>query len=176
MGNSLTTMIVIFLAAILLFIFPLMSLAEKNDNIAQLKIQTAVDEFLNDAISTGKITQDKYEDFRSKMVSTGNSFDVELEVKKLDENVSKKVTWNDGTVIGENMYISEYTYDIEKSLDSPKGVYNMKKGDILSVSVKNTNQTLSQTLRNVIYSITRTEAYQIGAQASGMVISTSANY
>ena len=41
MGESLTTIVAIFLAAILMFIFPLMSISERNDDIAQLGVQTA---------------------------------------------------------------------------------------------------------------------------------------
>ena len=48
----------------------------------------------------------------------------------------------------------------------------MKEGDILSVSVKNTNRTMAQTIRSAFYSITGNDTYQIAAQASGMVQAT----
>ena len=45
----------------------------------------------------------------------------------------------------------------------------MKEGDIFSVSVKNTNKTLSQTIRSVFYSISGSDIYSIAAQHSGVV-------
>ena len=49
------------------------------------------------------------------------------------------------------------------------GVYTMKEGDIFSVSVKNTNKTLSQTIRGVFYSMSGSDVYSIMAQHSGVV-------
>ena len=60
MGDSLITVVAIFLAAILMFIFPLMSLAEKNDNISQLAVQTATTKFVDDVWTTGKMTLEDY--------------------------------------------------------------------------------------------------------------------
>ena len=47
MGDSAVTVIAIFLAAILMFIFPLMSITERNDDISQTVLQTATSEFVN---------------------------------------------------------------------------------------------------------------------------------
>ena len=55
MGDSLITIIAIFLAAILMFIFPLMSVSERNDDIAQLSVQTATAEFVDNVRTKGKI-------------------------------------------------------------------------------------------------------------------------
>ena len=38
MGDSLITIIAIFLAAILMFLFPLMSLSERTDDISELAV------------------------------------------------------------------------------------------------------------------------------------------
>ena len=55
------------------------------------------------------------------------------------------------------------------------GVYTMKEGDIISVSAKNNNKTLSQTIRSVFYSISGNGTYQIAAQASGLVAANGTN-
>lgn len=41
MGDSAVTIIAIFLAAILMFVFPLMTMADKSDDVSQLSVQTA---------------------------------------------------------------------------------------------------------------------------------------
>lgn len=99
MSDSLITIVAIFLAAILMFIFPLMSIAERSDDIAELTVQSAVTEFVDTARSTGKITIEDYNRMLNKIQATGNTYDVEIEVKVLDENVGKKSAWTQGQVI-----------------------------------------------------------------------------
>lgn len=170
MGDSLITIVAIFLAAILMFVFPLMSISERNDDIAQLGIQTATVEFVDNVAGTGKITLDDYSKFMQQLGSTGNSYDVELEVKVLDENPGKKTTWAVSDKIGENVYYSVYTSQIENELGTgSNGSYPLKEGDIFTVSVKNTNTTISQMLRNFFYTVTGKDTYQVAAKHAAMV-------
>lgn len=169
MSDTLITIIAIFLAAILMFIFPLLSVSERTDDISQLAVQTATSEFVNNARTTGKITLDDYSAFVQTLSATGNSYDIEMEVKHLDENIGKKSEWTSKSVIGENVYYSVYTAQIEEKLNNPPYAYSMKEGDIISVSVKNTNTTISQSLRNFFYSVSGKGTYQIAAQSTGMV-------
>ena len=55
MGDTLITVIAIFLAAILMFVFPLMALSERTDDMAQLSVQTATTEFVDDVRTTGNL-------------------------------------------------------------------------------------------------------------------------
>ena len=48
MNDTVMTVIAIFLAAILMFMFPLMSTADRSDDIAQQAVQTATTEFVDD--------------------------------------------------------------------------------------------------------------------------------
>ena len=178
MSDSLITIVAIFLAALLMFVFPLMSVAERSDDIAELTAQSAVSEFVDTARETGKITISNYNEMVTSLESTGNTFDIEIEVKVLDENVGKKSSWTTGTVIGENIYYSVYTSQIMNYLsdsdlatgeEEGAGVYLMKEGDIISCSVQNNNETLAQTIRGIFYSITGSGTYQIAAQSSGLV-------
>lgn len=170
MGDSLITIIAIFLAAVLMFVFPLMSISERNDDIAQLGVQTATIEFVDNVSTLGKITEDNYNAYLQSLSATGNSYDVEMEVKVLDENPGKKTTWAVSDKIGENVYYSVYTSQIERTLDSsPTKSYKLKEGDIVSVSVKNTNTTISQMLRNFFYTVSGSGTYQVYAQHAAMV-------
>ena len=80
---------------------------------------------------------------------------------------------------GENNYYSVYTSQIMNYMASMEGegdgVYTMKEGDIISVSVKNSNKTLSQTIRGIFYSISGNGTYEIAAQSSGLVSSNGTN-
>lgn len=97
MSDSLITIVAIFLAAILMFIFPLLSIAERSDDISQLTVQSAVTDFVNTAKATGKITSEEYGKLLNKLSATGNTYDVEIEVKILDENIGKKSAWTQRT-------------------------------------------------------------------------------
>ena len=170
MNDTVMTVVAIFLAAVLMFMFPLMSTADRSDDIAQQAVQTATTEFVDNIRSTGKITQDKYDSFVETIASTGNSFDVDMEVQVLDENASKKTTQAQSSKVGENYYYSEYTSQIEsKMASSSDGTYKLKQGDIVSVSIKNSNKTISQILKNFMYKVTGNNTYNIAAQHSGIV-------
>lgn len=52
MGDSFVTIIAIFLAAILMFVFPLMSISERTDDVSQLSVQTATTEFVDKVRTT----------------------------------------------------------------------------------------------------------------------------
>ena len=174
MGDSLITIIAIFLAAILMFVFPLMSLSERTDDISQLAVQTATNEFVDDVRTTGKITLEKYEKYLQTINSTGNSFEVEIKVQQLDENPGVKVTQAEMTKIGENVYYTKYTSQVQETLNT-EGKMKLKEGDMISVTVKNTNQTIAQLLRNFFYQITGNDSYQIAASHGGVVAVNGSN-
>ena len=168
MGDSLMTVVAVFIAVILMFLFPMLSVSERTDDISQLAVDTAVTSFVDNAASIGMITAENYDKLIQELNATGNTYDVELEVKVLDENVGKKTAWTNGEVIGENVYYSVYTAQIGDQVFKGNA-YVMKEGDILTVEAKNTNETLSQTLRSVFYSISANDAAQVAAQHSRMV-------
>lgn len=176
MGDTLITVVAILLAAILMFLFPLMSVSERSDDVSQLAVQTAVNEFVDNSSTSGKITIENYSALVNTLNATGNPYEVEIEHKILDENIGKKSAWTQGTVIGENVYYSVYTSQIMEEIETTtNGTYNMKKGDILSVSVKNSGKTLAQMLRGVFYSVNTNGNYQISAQHSRAVTATGSN-
>ena len=61
MSDTLITIIAIFLAAVLMFIFPLMATANQNDEIAQIAVQSIVSDFTNKVAQQGKITVSDYD-------------------------------------------------------------------------------------------------------------------
>ncbi len=171
MSDTLVTVVAIGLAAILMFVFPLMTMSDRTDDVSQLTVDTATTEFVDEIRTTGKITQDKYSKFLETIGSTGNTYDVEMELQVLDENPGKKTTQTTRDKIGENVYYSVYTSQIKDKLEKD-GVYKVKEGDIVSVNVKNTNQTLSQQLKNFFYKVVGNNTYTIAASHGGIVTAT----
>lgn len=170
MGDSAMTIAAIFIAAILMFVFPLMTMADKNDDVAQLSAQKATTEFVNTVRNTGKLTQDGYDRLVEALAATGNSYDVEMSIQHLDENPAKKSTHGKET-IGDNVYYTDYTTQILDNL-AGNSYIPLKEGDIISVNVQNTNTTIATQLRNFIYKVTGNSDRTIAASESGMVTTT----
>ena len=146
MSDTLITVIAIALAAVLMFVFPLMTMSDRTDDVAQLSVETATADFVDTIRTTGRITPDNYSNFVQNITATGNTYDVEIEVQVLDENPGKKAEQAEATVIGENVYYSIYTSQILDVIAPDDGTtkpsnYNLKEGDIVSVKVRNTNLT-----------------------------------
>ena len=104
MGDTLITVVAIVLAATLMFVFPLMTMSNRADDVSQLSVQSLTTQFVDDVRTTGKITSDKYNKFVENIHSTGNTYDVEIEVKVRDENPGKKTTQANSKKIGEDVY------------------------------------------------------------------------
>ena len=175
MSDTLITIIAIFLAAVLMFIFPLMSMSERNDDIAQSVVQTATSEFVDQISVSGLIKPVDYEAYEQKLAATGNTYDIEIEVQHLDENPGKKSATTSADAIGENVRYSTFTSDILGNMYPSSGGsanYKLKKGDNVIVTAKNTNTTLAQSLRSFFYKITGQGTYQVAASSSSMVINT----
>ncbi len=170
MGDTLMTVVAIFLAVVLMFIFPMLSVSERTDDISQLAVETAVTDFVDTSRSIGKITMANYDKLVGALNATGNSYDIEMEVQVLDENIGKKSAWTNKQVVGENVYYSVYTSQILSELQGA-GYWQMKEGDKITCTAKNNNTTISQTLRSVFYSTSSNGAYQVNATHSGIVTS-----
>ena len=113
----------------------------------------------------------EYDSYINQLGSTGNTYDVSMEVKKIGDNPGKKTLQSAKDKIGENYYISDYTSQIVSELEN-NGVYNLKQGDIVSVTAKNTNTTLGQKMRNFLYSMVGSDTYKLSTTQSGMVTAT----
>lgn len=177
MNDTFVIIIAIAITVVLIFIFPLMTMSDRTDDVAQLTVETATKEFVDEIRTTGKITPEKYSKFLENIGATGNTYDIELIIQILDENPGKKASQTPTTRIGENVYYTIYTSQIEEKI-APKSnsitptAWILKQGDMVSVSVKNTNQTLSQQLKNFFYSVAGKDTYTIAAAHGGIVTAT----
>ena len=112
MPESFMTVSLIVLVGIVMFVFPLMTMADRADDVSQLTVETATTDFADEIRSTGKITPEEYNSFVQTINSTGNLYDVEIQVMVLDENPGKKTVQVEREKIGENVYYSVYLTNI----------------------------------------------------------------
>jgi len=179
MEETSVTMIGIIIAAIIMLLVPLIMLSDTNDDIAQLLVQTETAEFVDEVIKTGKITNDKYYKFVERLQSSGNIYDIDIELKILDENTYKNyiVNGGNGTNVGSNTYYSIYTSQIEEMLNSENNFGNkiiLKQGDAILITVSNNSKTLSQSLKSIYLGTRGTNMKIITATASGTVATSGA--
>ena len=168
LDDTLTTVVAIGLSGVLMFGFPLMTMADRTDDISQLAVETSTTEYVDDVRTTGKLTLDKYLKYKEELAADNNTYSVEMEIKVLDENPGKKTSQAVSDKIGENVYYSEYTSQILDELET-KGTKLLKEGDFFSASVKNTNSTMGQQLKNFFYMVSGNDTYTVAAQHGGIV-------
>ena len=101
MSDSLITVIAIILTAVLLLVLPVMTMADRADDISKTDVETMTSNFVNEIRTIGKLTSEKYNKFVEELTSTGNTYDIEMEFKILDENPGKKSTQSAKDKIGE---------------------------------------------------------------------------
>lgn len=63
MSDTLVTIVAIALSAILMFIFPVIAMADRVNTVSQTDIETITSKFVNEIKTTGKLTLEKYSDF-----------------------------------------------------------------------------------------------------------------
>ena len=168
MSETLITVVAIVLVAGLIFFVPLVTMADRFDTTSQSEVEAIVSDFVEEVRTTGKITETKYSQFLENLNSLGYTFDVEMEIKNIDENQGKKTSQTSNYKNGENVYYIEYKAQVEEELEK-NGVKKLKTGDIVLVEVRNTNLTLSQQLKNWAYKIVGNDTATIIASKAGMV-------
>ena len=51
------------ISSFLMFVFPLMTMSDRTDDVSQLAVETATTDFVDDIRTTGKLSMDKYSKF-----------------------------------------------------------------------------------------------------------------
>ncbi len=163
------TIIVIGITVVLMFVIPLMTMADRADDVAQLTVSAETADFVDTIRTTGKITAEEYNKFLQTITaSTGNTYDVQFEVKVLDENQGKKSVQVNRDKIGENYYYGVFDSQVKEKVEKNEE-YKLKEGDIVKVWVVITSPTFAQQLKNSLYSIIGNDTYLVVGQATGTV-------
>ena len=168
MSDTLITVVAIILVAGLIFVVPLMTMADRVDTTSQAEVESIVTDFVEEIRTTGKITKENYNKFLENLSATGYIFDVEMQTKIADKDYIKASSQVSQDKTGENVYYSEYTLQIKEELEK-SGVKKLKTGDMVLVTVKNTDLTLAQQLKSFAYKIVGNDTATVVASKAGMV-------
>lgn len=169
MNDIIISITVILLACVLVIVIPVMTMSDRIDDISQAQVEALVADYVDEMRTTRKITQERHDKFLANLTATGYTFDVEMEVKVLDENPGKKTSQTVRDKIGENVYYSKFTSQIEDELKNNNGVVNLNAGDIVVVTTKNSSASFGQKVKEMIYKIVGNDTANVVASKSGMV-------
>lgn len=167
-GETITIIFGIILAAVLVLVWPTMTMADRVDDAAKVTVQAQVSDTVDTVRTTGRITREDYDELIQTITSTGNTYDVNITVQEKDINVGKKVSQAQADKIGENQYVTKYNSQVVDAIERD-GEYLMKEGDIVSISVKNSSQTMAQQMKNFFYTVTGNDAATIVGEHAGIV-------
>ncbi len=171
MQDTAITIIVIVVAAILLFVFPMLATAENKNEVDLAYVQSSVTEFVNTNATKGVITLESLDSLKQKLATTGNTYDVNLEVSRKTDDVGKKSGWSTGTNIGEGAFYTLQGTQINEQLEST-GQFKLNVGDTLSAKVENSSKTMASTLKSAILGVSESSKSEIAATASSLVTGT----
>ncbi|MCI8618006.1 MAG: hypothetical protein HFJ60_07220 [Clostridia bacterium] len=168
MNDIMITITIIVLAGVLLFVVPLVTMGDKVDDITQSQVEALVSNYVDEIRSTGKFTQEGYDKFLGDLSATGYTYDVEIEIKVMDENPGKKTSQTVKDKIGENSSYSKFNLQIEEELKK-YGITELNPGDIVVVTARNSSTSLSQQMKQFVYKIVGNDKADVVASKAGMV-------
>jgi len=178
MGNYLAKAFALILAILLLFIWPISTALNKQDDISGIVIMHTVTQFVDAVRDKGFITPTMYNQFADQMALTGNTYDIQMEHqhKRYDPNYSDAGVFLGGYNVNYetfyNAQINDKLFPRNSSdrIDSPNRVYKLAAGDFFSVTVKNTNRTTGTLINDILTGSINAPNEKIVIPYGGMVL------
>ena len=149
--NPLSKIIAIILSVILMFIAPLLYMAQKQDVISQSYVSNKTTEFIDSIKNSGYISMQMYMDYINKIDATNNLYNIEIvHAKKVVEPLYNE---NSGNFLEDNYiyYVNTYQDKILETLDKGED-YKFSQGDYISITVVNRTKTIATRLMELFYS------------------------
>ncbi|ANS75346.1 hypothetical protein AWM70_12615 [Paenibacillus yonginensis] len=180
MESSISKIVGVFIALVLMFGYPLYHQALRQDNLSQIVVHSAVTEFVDAARTKGYITPQMYQDLTSKLGATGNQYQIEMEHlhKKYypiyGDPADPADFKNSFTTFFDGHYTDEITKmmfpDNNRGLDDVSRRYVMVEGDFFTVKVKNINRTMATVLQDFFLNGNTGDNTRVFMSYGGMII------
>jgi len=144
--EALWKILAFFLAVVLLFVAPLITLYDRQDAITYSVVFSAVSEFTDVTREIGAVREQNLNQLLGTLSATGNTYDVQLEHYK---KIFVPIYDATGTFMND-YYISYegvFNADIYESLATSK-TYDLSAGDLFYIQIENTSKTRSQVAKS----------------------------
>jgi len=168
-----------FLAAVLMFLVPVMYMLERQDSATYTVVFSETNRFVDAARDTGYITPNMYSEFIRRISATGCTFEIRMEHVRSTIVPVYRYSGAEHEFTGEYevVRISEgddailsVLFPDDPSIDEfhRSRRYEMKAGDMFFVEVKNSGKTMATALKDLmLFADTRTPT--IFVRAGGLV-------
>lgn len=147
MGNTIGKVFTLFIAVLLLVIYPLMQLFQQQEFTTRMFVYTETTKLVDAVRNTGYLTARMYEEYTSKLSATNMLYDIDLEHqhRKYDpiyENPSDASTFkNDYGIHYSGYYTKEILEVLFPDNNTGSELYRLSQGDYFVVKVINKNKT-----------------------------------
>lgn len=148
--DTLTTIIVIVIGAVTLFIFPTIKITEDVDNATRVALQDAVNTYTSEVANEKELSIEKWEAFCQKVKSISPSAEPGLYIQVMDDNVGKKSSFSSSAIFGENVYYTVQDEELLKQLYE-NGVIKFGQGYIVTFEAEFDSQN---PLKNALMGLT----------------------
>lgn len=157
MGNTIGKVFVILLAALLLFIYPLLNMFEQQEKTSRLFVFTETTAFVDAVRNIGYLSPQMYEEFMEKLSATNNLYDIFIEHRHrrydpIYGDPMNPATFEEDFAINYEAY---YTQEVMSVLfpESGNGAsYEFSSEDYFLVRVSNKNKTLGTRVKQMLMS------------------------
>lgn len=149
MEESISKFVTAILAIVIMFIFPVYIAYEKKDDISYALAVRYTQDFVDKVRSKGYITRELYQDYAARLLTTGNTYKIELEHRYVrfdpeDTTLGSSVT----AVRNEEIYSTEHILNFMDNNEEHKYVMNVN--DNFNVKITNTNVTMATIIYNIV--------------------------
>lgn len=160
MEGTISKIYAIFLAFLLLIVFPILSFAQMQDETARTVVFSKTTQFVDSVRNLGYITPNMYEEYMETLGQLGNIYDVKIEhhhrtvAPVLKDDLAIVQTGNRAQY---DSYYQLYTHDeiMEKlfptDTSKERRHYFFTQGDYIVVTAKNRVPTLATRIQEVLY-------------------------
>lgn len=180
MGNALSKIAAAILAVVLIFLFPAVQSAQRQEDIRALAAYNTLVQFADAVRSKGYVSAEMYEDFTRELETTGGVYDIGLEHRHKKyhpeyEDPADPATFKDEFSV---VYDSNYTASILQVLfpsSLPKGEavigrYDLAAGDYWSVTLNKVSRSPFEVLSGFVYGMVSTSGQIRQLSYGGMVL------
>ncbi|WP_433708990.1 hypothetical protein [Paenibacillus illinoisensis] len=183
MGNPFLKVFMVVVALVLIFLWPISSGLNKQDDISEIVVLNAVTQFVDSVRDKGYITPTMYNEFVEQMALTANTYDIQMEHrhKRYDPIYDDAGVYLGGFNVNyESFYNAQindklFPRNSAEKIESPTRVYKLATGDFFSVVVKNTNRTSGTLINDVLTGTINTPNEKIVIPYGGMVLNEDYN-
>ncbi|MNP18508.1 hypothetical protein D3C76_1109920 [compost metagenome] len=183
MSNSVAKVFAAIIAIVLLFIWPVSSALNKQDDISEIVVLNSVTHYVDSVRDKGYITPTMYTEFVDQIALTGNIFDIQMvhRHKRYDPIYSDDGVFQGGYNVNfEEFYNAQFHEKLfprnsSEPVDSPNRIYKFATGDFFDVTVKNTNRTMGTLMNDFLTGSINSPNEKIVIPYGGMVLNEDYN-